>query len=207
MNRIINHMKLHASLANQQVNPTVGFVSSYDPDNYCCKITLYPQDDVTGSDPVISGWLPVGSAWVGNGWGLFCPPSIGDLVEVDYQDGDFDSGHVDWRFYNDINRPVRADSGVFYLIHKTGTSLKFENDGSVQLKTNAGASLTLDKDGNAAVHSTKAVSLGNTGTSLNSLVTDAFMALFNTHTHKSSGAGVPNTLMTASHVTTIAKAN
>lgn len=49
------------------------------------------------------------------------------------------------------------------------------------------------------------ISLGASAQSLLSLVTSAFMSLFNTHTHASSGAGVPNQQMTNSHLTTTIK--
>ena len=134
MKRILNQMKLQASMSNEYSNPIIGFVSSYDKNNYCCKITIFPDDPITGNKAIVSGWIPVGSVWVGNGWGLFCPPTVGDMVEVDFQEGDFEAGHCDWRFYNDINRPVTAESGVFYVIHKSGSCIKFENNGSVLLQ-------------------------------------------------------------------------
>ena len=134
MQRLIDQMKMHTEAAlSRYANPTIGFVSSYDPDNYCCKITLSPDDPSDGITGAISGWIPCCTIWAGNEWGVFCPPSVGDMVEIDYQESDFDAGHVDWRLFNDDNRPVRAESGVFYIIHKSGTSLKFENDGSVSL--------------------------------------------------------------------------
>lgn len=131
MRRLINNIKIQASLVNDFANPKLGIISSYDPDSYMCKVTLQLEDKVAGIPPMISGWIPVGSIWVGNGWGVFCPPSIGDLVEVDFEEGDFEAGNVYWRFYTDLNQPVRSESGVFYIIHKTGSSIKFENDGSI----------------------------------------------------------------------------
>ena len=135
MRRLLNQMRLQAQMSNEYANPTIGVVSSYDSDNYCCKITIYPDDEVTGEKAVVSGWIPVGTIWSGNEWGVFCPPSIGDLVEVDFHESNFDSGHCDWRYYTDENRPVKAESGVFYIIHKSGSSLKFENDGKVSLNS------------------------------------------------------------------------
>ena len=130
MQRLLNHMKLQASLTNSNAKTHNALVSSYDPDSYSCKI-LIQKGDVE----VETGWLPIASPWVGNAWGIFCPPSIGDLVEVHYQEEDLDSAYVALRFYNDEDLPVNAPSGVFYLIHKSGSALKFNNDGSVDLVT------------------------------------------------------------------------
>lgn len=49
------------------------------------------------------------------------------------------------------------------------------------------------------------IRLGASGQTLREFVTSAFMSLFNTHTHASSGAGVPNQSMDASHMTTTIK--
>lgn len=198
--RLINQIKLHSRLGEDSdySNPVIGFVSSYDPDNYCCKITIQPEDSVSGDKAMTSGWIPIGTVWCGNGWGMFCPPSIDDMVEVDFQESRFEAGHVDWRFYNDENRPVHAESGVFYLIHKTGSCLKFENDGKVTLS------------------STAELDLGNLATNLHQLVTDAFVSLFNSHTHQVVGvqggsASVtsmnPTTQMNSTHLTSTVKAN
>jgi hypothetical protein len=45
-----------------------GIIDAYDPNAYAVKVTLQPDDTLTD-------WLPLKSPWVGNGWGLFCPPS------------------------------------------------------------------------------------------------------------------------------------
>jgi phage baseplate assembly protein V len=110
-----------------------GLVSSYDPGNYCAKVRIQPEDTETG-------WLPVVSPWVGNGWGLFAPPLIGDLVEVQFQEDNFEAGFVCQRFFNDSDRPLSVPSGEFWLVHKSGSFLKFHNDGTVEL--NAAGTLT-----------------------------------------------------------------
>lgn len=162
MRRLLNVMKLQSVLASGTSRTRAALVSSYDPDNYCCKVVLQP-------DGVETGWLPIGAMGVGNGWGLFIPPNIDDEVEVRYHEDDLDCGYVALRFYNNEDRPVKAESGVIYLIHKSGSYLKFENNGSVKM------------------HSTTEIDVGDCGGSLKKLVTDAFVSLFNGHTHQVSG--------------------
>jgi hypothetical protein len=50
-----------------------------------------------------------------------------------------------------------------------------------------------------------AINLGAASQSLLSFVTSAFVSLFNGHTHASSGAGVPNQVMGAGHITSTVK--
>jgi hypothetical protein len=118
-----------------------GIVTSYDPNNYAIKVELQP-------DGVLTGWIPLKSSWVGNGWGLFCPPAIGDHIELDFQEGDKALGSAGWRFYNDNIRPLPCPSGEFWLVHKSGQFIKVTNDGALTLNDAHGASVQLDGAGN-----------------------------------------------------------
>jgi phage baseplate assembly protein gpV len=129
MNQLLNTIRAAAQQAGQSVATTrQGTVTSYNPATHSVRVTLQPDNELTG-------WLPLKSPWVGNGWGLFCPPSIGDLVEIDYQEGAQGYGSVGLRFYNDEDRPLPCPSGEFWLVHQSGSMLKFHNDGSVELET------------------------------------------------------------------------
>ena len=124
-----------------------GTVSSYDPNAYAVKVMLQP-------DNVETGWLPLKSAWIGNGWGLFCPPSIGDAVELAFQEADGGVGSAGLRFFNDQDRPLPCPSGEFWLVHQSGSLLKFHNDGSVELHTAQDLNATVAGDANVAVTGT-----------------------------------------------------
>lgn len=124
---ILNAMRAQASLIqNNRASVRLGIVSSYDPENHCAKVSIQPED-------IESGWLPVTSPWVGNGWGLFAPPTPGDMVEVQFQEDSFEAGFVVGRFFNDSDRPLAAASGEFWLVHQSGSFLKFNNDGTVDI--------------------------------------------------------------------------
>jgi phage baseplate assembly protein gpV len=127
MNRLINQLRAQA-LQTQQTTATTrrGTVVSYDPNAYAVKVLIQP-------DEVLTAWIPLKSAWVGNGWGMFCPPSIGDAVELDFQEGDAGVSCVGWRFYNDQDQPLPCPSGEFWLVHQSGSLLKFHNGGDVEL--------------------------------------------------------------------------
>lgn len=225
MQHLLNTMRQQAQMAeNGRASVRHAKVSSYDPGSYCVKVKIQPEDTETG-------WLPVVSPWVGNGWGLFAPPSIGDLVEVQFQEDDFEAGFVCQRFYNDTDRPLTVQSGEFWLVHKIGAFVKLTNDGKVlingQVEIDATAptinitatgNITAQAGGNATVQAAgtatiqaPSIILKNAGAALKKLCTDVFMALYNSHTHTSSTAGTQTSAPTqqaaaGTHTTNIVQA-
>lgn len=203
MGRMLNIMRAQAQMAgNGQAAVRHAIVSSYDPGSYCVKVRIQPEDTETG-------WLPVVSPWVGNGWGLFAPPSIGDLVEVQFQEDDFEAGFVCQRFYNDTDRPLSVQSGEFWLVHKTGAFFKLTNDGKAlingqveidataptinitatgNINAQAGGNATVQAAGTATIQAPSII-LKNAGAALKKLCTEVFMALYNGHTHTSAASG------------------
>lgn len=138
---MLNAMKLQAAMQQtEQAQSRMCIVSGYNPANYCAKVRLLPED-------VETGWLPVLSPWVGNGWGFFAPPTPGDLVDVQFTDGDFTQGIVCQRFFNDAARPLNVPAGEFWLQHKSGAFFKLTNDGKASFSDGHGATVTLNGDG------------------------------------------------------------
>ncbi len=187
MHKLLNAQKAHAlaAQAGLMMPPHAGIISSYDPVNFAVKVRLQPHD-------VETGWLPLMSPWVGNGWGMFCAPSLGDLIDVQFLEGSAEVGFACLRWFTDSARPLNVPSGEFWLVHSSGAYLKLTNDGKVAINT----AVELDA--------------GNLGAALHTLVTDAFMAIYNSHTHNDPQGGVssaPNQPMTSTHLTTVLKAN
>ncbi len=144
MKQLMNAFKSLAQQTTQSRAATRhGIVTSYDPNTYAVKVQLQPEG-------VLTGWIPLKSAWVGNGWGLFCPPSIGDAIEIDFQEDDGGNGCAGWRFYNAVERPLPCPSGEFWLVHQKGAFVKLTNDGHVEL--HASKNLNITVDGDAQIH-------------------------------------------------------
>lgn len=140
-----NAMRLQALRAlSGFVTSRLGEVTSYDPNKYAVKVTLQPDDTKTG-------WLPVASPWIGNGWGLFAPPSVGNIVEVHFLEGALDAGIAELRLFNNVDLPLAVQSGEFWLVHETGSCIKFHNDGSVDFDANTVLNLTVGGNLNATV--------------------------------------------------------
>lgn len=162
-----NAMRLQAQRAMAgYVCSRIGIVTSYDPNTFSARVNLQPEE-------ILTGWLPVASAWIGNGWGMFAPPNIGDMVTVEFIDGRIDAGTVTSRFYNDVDRPIAVPAGEFLLQHQTGSLLHFKNDGSVELTSrtdlvvtvggnllaNVTGNLDATVSGSTSVHSTGNIAL------------------------------------------------
>jgi uncharacterized protein involved in type VI secretion and phage assembly len=145
MNPVLNAMRLQAQRqASTRRDETVGLITSYDPANFSVRVQLQ-------SEQILTGWLPLCSPWIGNGWGMFAAPSVGDMVAVHFFNGDLEAGFVEGRLFNDVDRPLSVASGEFWLVHATGSFAKLTNAGQVLLQDKAGSLVTLNGDGTITV--------------------------------------------------------
>ncbi|NOV25885.1 phage baseplate assembly protein V [Cupriavidus necator] len=137
-------MAMAARLARGDVAESrAGIVRSYDPGRAAARVEFVDRSNPSDDEALfISGWLPVTSPWVGNGWGMDAPPSPGDQVEVKFFGGSVENGYVCGRLYSDADRPPGAPSGEFWVVHKSGSSLKFKNDGTVEVVAHTTAKYT-----------------------------------------------------------------
>jgi phage gp45-like len=127
MNRLLNTMKAEAMKAMALLAKCkIGLIANYDPNNYAVKVTLMPEGLTTG-------WIPLFSQWVGNGWGMFAGPKIGTSCAVFFQENDVNCGFAMLGGFNDVERPLQVPSGEFWLVHQTGSYIKVQNDGSITL--------------------------------------------------------------------------
>lgn len=116
------------AMDRQTAQPRFGIVESYDPNNGTAKVTLQP-------DGVLTGWLPVAVMWMGNGWGLMCPPSPGDQVVVVPQGGDTEDMVIMGRVFstqgNPAVSPPATPSGELWMVHQSGAYIKLLNAGGI----------------------------------------------------------------------------
>jgi hypothetical protein len=109
-----------------------GLVTSYDSKNYLCKVTFQPE----GQE---SGWLPIETGHIGEGYGIAIglqpgsgsgqqpqgggggqSQASGDQVVVRYQEGDIESGKVVQRVHSSQDTPPTTQSGemIFWTVFK-----------------------------------------------------------------------------------------
>ncbi|WP_248769056.1 phage baseplate assembly protein V [Pseudomonas sp. MWU12-2345] len=130
---LMNSMRQHGGTDN--TGPRVGVISGYDPANGCVKVDLQPDGRETN-------WIQLDSPGVGNGWGVQIGPQIGDEVTVSFESGDPNLGKVVARHTNMQDRPLPVPSGEIWMVHQSGSLLKFHNDGTVEIKAAGGMAYT-----------------------------------------------------------------
>jgi phage baseplate assembly protein V len=127
MRELQNAMTQRAMLAAaQKISRMHGLVRSYDPNTYSVKVELQPSGTLTG-------WIPIETHAIGNGWGVAHGPQEGDQAVIDFVDGDPESASVSGFIYSDQDRPPPVPSGELWTVHKSTSLLKFHNDGTVTL--------------------------------------------------------------------------
>lgn len=140
--RFQNEMRKHALAAtNLRSHARRGTISGYDPNKQAVKVLLQPEG-------VETGWINLGSVWVGAGWGAVFAPKLGSQVEVTFEDGHPDAGSAGLRFFSNIEQGPAAPAGEMWLVHANGQSFKVTNDGKLTVSDAHGATIQLDGAGN-----------------------------------------------------------
>lgn len=187
MRAFMNAMAANAQQTSAGISGTrQGIITAYDPDSYAVKVQLQPTGEETG-------WIPLSSPWVGSGWGLAAGPMVGAVVEVEFDSGLMGAGMAAGQFFNDVDRSPGPPSGEFWLIHKSGSLLKFLNSGEVLLSSTTkitydapahhftGGDVTMDN--NLVVVKDISDNNGTYGT------VQKVRTTYNAHTHPENGDG------------------
>lgn len=170
MEQLLNAMRAQAGRqAGMIADSRMARVTSYDPTTYSCTVKILPEGDFQDEgDTSDTGWIPVQTMWSGPGWGVYCPPSIGDQVFVSHAEGDAGAGQIIGRVFDADHLPLAVQSGEFWLVHASGSFFKFTNDGNVAINAHAGMTVTVTGDLSANVSGNCAVTAGGTLTTTSS---------------------------------------
>jgi phage baseplate assembly protein gpV len=103
-----------------------GYITSVDPINYMAKVMLQPAG-------VETGWLPIGTWYAGNGFGLVALPDLKTEVTVIFEMGDLNSGKILLSDFNKQDLPPASEPGEVIFKHKSGSILKFDIGGNVEV--------------------------------------------------------------------------
>jgi len=114
--------------------------SSGDTDNYACTVVLRDSGIVLGQVPVATG--QIGSASI---------PAVGELVLVQFVNGDVNHPIIVGRLYNDQDRPPENAAGQAVLnLPLDGSGIQLQLDGGsppkATLKLGSNLSITLQDD-------------------------------------------------------------
>lgn len=227
-------MRMQASLMDNRTHILLGTVTSYNPTNATVICKIQPEDP-GNPEFSLSGALPLSSQFVGNGWGMFSAPSIGDQVVIAFEDGNINSGMVIGRLWSNEDVALAVPSQEFWLVHKSGSYIKLTNDGKLSVNGNveidltaptinitANGNVTINADVDVKINAVNAdiiatsqasitapqISLGDGSASLKSLVNDTIIGIYNSHTHNDPQGGttaIPNQLMSGADATSVVK--
>ena len=97
--------------------------------------------------------------------------------------------------YNNVDKALNCPAGEFWLVHKEGATIKLKNDGSIEISSettiNVSANVVNVQAEDVVVTADHVtinsddIDAGNAG-SIQKIVTESFVGLFNGHTHGSS---------------------
>ncbi|MDE2000426.1 MAG: hypothetical protein KGI52_16030, partial [Burkholderiales bacterium] len=135
----------------------------YDPVTYAVRVQIQPTGEQTG-------WIPIGTAWVGNGFGMAIGPNIGDMVRVDHTDGSRQACFMGARYFNDVDVPMQVPSGECWLRHQSGSLIKMSNDGKVTLIDKSSSITVMNGDGTGTMSFSNGLTI-NANVQLNGTLT------------------------------------
>lgn len=128
MERFLNMVKARAGgLDGLAGVARFGLVTSFDPNTYAARVMIQPEN-------ILSGWLPVLSNWVGNGWGLVAPLTPGDQVLVLSQEAESEHGVIIGSVWSSVDKPLSVPSGELWLQHQSGSFIKLSNNGTIAMQ-------------------------------------------------------------------------
>jgi phage gp45-like len=209
INQLLNMLRgQNAASLNTMAFAKTGLIASFEAlatgasnsPRYRAKVTIQPEG-------LLTDFLPILTPWVGNGWGFYAAPNYGDAVLVVFLEGNISSGIIIGGINNIDNayidpgpqtttQPDGMAAGEAWMVHQTGTYLKFLNDGTVNitcLDTN-GDPTDLNINGNVVLTGNltlQGAGLGNisaTGNILDKSGTNTdnmagMRSVYNMHTH------------------------
>jgi uncharacterized protein involved in type VI secretion and phage assembly len=179
---------MRASLAMLDLTaPRTGTITSYDPAKHAVKVQIQPE----GVE--VAGWIPLGAAGVGNGFGIVCGPNIGDMVQVAFDSGSPNAPRIVGRFFSNVNLPPAVPSGDTYIVHKSGSVLKFNGDGTITVTATSSITykatqhhfigpVQMDDTLNATKQITSQADIQD-NTASNAHTMSQMRAIYNSHTH------------------------
>lgn len=125
MMHMMNQISMRSQMATAGFSGTrQGVITAYDPVEYAIKVALQPTGEETG-------WIPLGTPWAGNGWGMAAGPMIDAEVQIDFDSGQIGVQMAGNQFYNNVDRCPGPPSGEFWIVHQSGSLLKFLNTGEI----------------------------------------------------------------------------
>lgn len=129
-------------LLSQRGDTRIGVVTAYQP--FQVQVQIYPEGFITD-------WIQLEAVAIGNGFGVIAAPNIGDICVVEPINGDYDTLIARTRLFSDGFVPPDAQAGEIWIVHASGSLLKFTSDGIITV--NGSSNLVIQTTGDVDVTS------------------------------------------------------
>lgn len=127
----LHRMMAAAAFQNTPLRAEYGELDQYDPTLHQGRFVL-PMVLDDNDEPSLTGWLPIGSTFVGTGYGMqFPPPDEGMQALIVYVDHQGFSPVAAILMYNSIDTPPFPDGRTFGWKDKQGNKITTTLDGPV----------------------------------------------------------------------------
>jgi len=193
--------------AGRVYGAVIGVVTNTtDPDDLARVKVSYPWM----GDDAESPWARVVTPMAGKSRGLVCRPEVGDEVLVLFEHGDVRFPYVIGGVWNSTdtppqNRGADGDNNVRLIHSRSGHEIQLDDtSGSEKIVIiDSSGSHKIELSSSGVVITSSAVKIGSSSSSEGLVLGNAFMQLFNSHTHPTGvgPSGPPvQPMMTGQHV-------
>ena len=180
MDELAHQIKQAALQQSQEHRPFVyAHIASYDPKLHRVRCVVPSMRDA-GNNPTVTSWIPLGSAWAGNGFGFQVAPlggatqqnpTAGEPVLLQLVERNYGVSVVASMIFNQVNLAPfpELQPGEMGAKHKSGSLLQFTNDGNVavtshqDLVVSVGRDATITTEGTTTVTATGDASISTQG--------------------------------------------
>lgn len=135
----------------------IGHISSFDPKTFHCRVILPELRDHTGA-VIESPWMPLGSAFVGSGYGMiFHPkggasptdPTAGEKVIVQFADKDGGLAYAANLLFSTTQLPPTPSDfapNEWLVAHESGSIIRLYTNGDISIGANSNLILAAGGD-------------------------------------------------------------
>lgn len=131
-------VRREAQAAVQPQRSATLIVTSYDPKTHSVKGTLKPYG-------IESGWIPVGTQAVGDGFGIAVGPCVGDQFNIHFENGDQNSPRATHRLFSNDAKPPKVESGEVVIWSKFKHKITLTKDGKMVIEAEGDTKFNVTK--------------------------------------------------------------
>src|SRR5882724_989216 len=129
MSSVMNALRMNAAVTqNTKYFTQLGIIAAYDTSRHMAQVILQTSFE---DDPQLqTGWLRISTQMISNSWSIYSSPSYGTMCEVTFQEGNINTGIITSFLNTPSQLPANVPQGEHWLVHSSGASIKLQKDGN-----------------------------------------------------------------------------